>query len=60
VRNLAVQSIADGLFGKGFNPVGQQVAFNGVRFRIIGLLEKKGSSGIGDQDTVGRESPRAP
>lgn len=46
------QTVADGLFGKGSNPVGQQVSFNGVRFRIIGLLEKKGSSGIGDQDDV--------
>ncbi len=46
------QTVADGLFGKGNNPVGQQVSFNGVRFRIIGLLEKKGSSGIGDQDDV--------
>jgi putative ABC transport system permease protein len=46
------QTVADGLWGKGFNPVGQQVSFNGVRFRVIGLLEKKGSSGIGDQDDV--------
>jgi putative ABC transport system permease protein len=46
------QTVADGLWGKGFNPVGQQVSFNGVRFRIVGLLEKKGSSGIGDQDDV--------
>jgi putative ABC transport system permease protein len=46
------QTVADSLWGKGFNPVGQQVNFSGVRFRIIGLLEKKGSSGIGDQDDV--------
>ena len=46
------QTVADGLWGKGYNPVGQQVSFNGVRFRIVGLLEKKGSSGIGDQDDV--------
>src|SRR5947199_364853 len=46
------QTVVDHLWSKGFNPVGQQVAFNGVRFRIIGLLEKKGSSGVGDQDDV--------
>src|SRR6266545_2086986 len=46
------QTVVEHLWNKGFNPVGQQVSFNGVRFRIVGLLEKKGSSGIGDQDDV--------
>ena len=46
------QTVVEHLWSKGFNPVGQQVTFNGVRFRIIGMLEKKGSSGIGDQDDV--------
>ena len=46
------QTVVEHLWSKGFNPVGQQVDFNGVRFRIIGMLEKKGSSGIGDQDDV--------
>ncbi|HVW34177.1 MAG TPA: ABC transporter permease, partial [Acidimicrobiia bacterium] len=46
------QTVAEHLWGKGFNPVGQEVEFNGIRFRIVGLLEKKGSTGVGDQDDV--------
>src|SRR5882724_642059 len=44
------QTVVDHLFGKGVDPVGQQVEFNGVRCRIVGLLEKKGSNGFQDQD----------
>ena len=46
------QTVIDKLFGKGFDPVGQQVEFNGIRFRIIGVLEPKGSNGFQDQDDV--------
>jgi putative ABC transport system permease protein len=46
------QTVVDHLMGKGVNPVGQQVEFNGVRFRVIGLLDKKGSNGFQDQDDV--------
>jgi putative ABC transport system permease protein len=45
-------TVIDKLFGKGFDPVGQQVEFNGIRFRIIGVLEPKGSNGFQDQDDV--------
>ena len=45
-------TVVDHLFGKGVDPVGQQVEFNGVRFRIVGLLERKGSNGFQDQDDV--------
>ena len=45
-------TVADKLFGKGFDPVGQQVEFNNIRFRIIGVLEPKGSNGFQDQDDV--------
>jgi putative ABC transport system permease protein len=45
-------TVADRLFGKGVNPVGEQVEFNGIRFRIIGLQDKKGSNGFQDQDDV--------
>ena len=45
-------TVVDKLFGKGFDPVGQQVEFNNVRFRIIGVLEPKGSNGFQDQDDV--------
>ena len=46
------QTVIDKLFGKGFDPVGQQVEFNSIRFRIIGVLEPKGSNGFQDQDDV--------
>jgi putative ABC transport system permease protein len=46
------QTVIDKLFGKGFDPVGEQVEFNGIRFRIIGVLEPKGSNGFQDQDDV--------
>ena len=45
-------TVVDKLFGKGFDPVGQQVDFNNIRFRIIGVLEPKGSNGFQDQDDV--------
>ena len=45
-------TVADRLFGKDVNPVGEQVEFDGVRFRIIGLQDKKGSNGFQDQDDV--------
>jgi putative ABC transport system permease protein len=44
------QTVVDHVFPKGVDPVGQQVEFNGVRFRIIGLQVKKGSNGFQDQD----------
>jgi len=44
------QTVVDHLFPKGVDPVGQQVEFNGVRFRIIGLQVRKGSNGFQDQD----------
>ena len=44
------QTVVDHVFPKGVDPIGQQVEFNGVRFRIIGLQVKKGSNGFQDQD----------
>ncbi|HEV7862695.1 MAG TPA: ABC transporter permease [Acidimicrobiia bacterium] len=46
------RTVIQHLWGKGYNPVGQRVQFNGVRFQIIGVLEKKGSNGFQDQDDV--------
>ena len=43
-------TVVDKLFGKGVDPVGEQVDFNGIRFRIVGVLEPKGSNGFQDQD----------
>jgi len=45
-------TVVDKLFGNGVDPVGEQVEFNGIRFRIIGVLEPKGSNGFQDQDDV--------
>jgi putative ABC transport system permease protein len=45
-------TVVDKLFGPGVDPVGEQVEFNGIRFRIVGVLEKKGSNGFQDQDDV--------
>ncbi len=43
-------TVVDKLMGPGVDPIGQQVEFNGVRFRIVGLQTKKGSNGFQDQD----------
>ncbi|HMC78986.1 MAG TPA: ABC transporter permease [Acidimicrobiia bacterium] len=43
-------TVVDHLMGKGVDPVGQQVEFNGVRFRIVGMQVRKGSNGFQDQD----------
>ncbi|KNZ69933.1 hypothetical protein Tfer_1313 [Thermincola ferriacetica] len=37
------------LFGFG-NPIGQEVKINGVKFKVVGLLEEKGSSMGGSND----------
>jgi putative ABC transport system permease protein len=43
------QTVADHLFG-GLSPVGQNIKINGQNFHVIGLFDKKGSTGMGDQD----------
>jgi putative ABC transport system permease protein len=43
-------TVVDHLMGKGVDPVGQVVEFNGVRFRIVGMQVRKGSNGFQDQD----------
>jgi putative ABC transport system permease protein len=40
------------LWHKGYNPIGRDVQFNGIRFRIVGVMEKRGSNGFQDQDDV--------
>ena len=49
---LIGSTVVERLMGKGVDPVGQDVDFNGVRLRIVGLLTPKGSGGIGDEDDV--------
>ncbi|MBI4916484.1 MAG: ABC transporter permease [Acidobacteria bacterium] len=45
------QTVAENLFGEE-NPVGQVVRIKGLPFRVIGLLERKGGTSMGDQDDV--------
>jgi putative ABC transport system permease protein len=45
-------TVVQHLMGKGFDPVGQDVEFNGVRLRIVGLLTARGSDGVEDDDDI--------
>jgi putative ABC transport system permease protein len=45
------KTVARELFGKG-DPMGARIKFNGVKFRVIGVMQRKGSSGFQDQDDV--------
>ncbi len=46
------QTVVDNLFGDS-NPLGQIVRVKGVPFRVLGVLDKKGGSGMGqDQDDM--------
>ena len=47
------RTVVDNLFPNGENPVGRVVRFNKIPFTIIGVLEKKGTNSMGqDQDDV--------
>ncbi len=46
------QTVIKRLWHKGYNPIGRDVQFNGIRFRIVGVMEKRGSNGFQDQDDV--------
>lgn len=50
---LLGSEVSSKLFGFG-NPLGQEVKINGVKFKVVGVLEKKGSSfgGSGDDKVV--------
>ncbi len=46
------QTVVDNLFGEA-NPVGQIIRMKGVPFRVLGVLDKKGGSAMGqDQDDL--------
>jgi putative ABC transport system permease protein len=49
---LIGSTVVGRLLGKGVDPVGRDVDFNGVRLRVVGLLTSKGSDGIEDQDDI--------
>ena len=45
-------TVADHVFGKGVDPVGQTISFNNVFFEIVGLLEHRGAQATLDQDDI--------
>lgn len=45
------QTVADELF-EDSDPVGQKIRIRNIPFKVIGILESKGSSMMGDQDDV--------
>jgi putative ABC transport system permease protein len=47
------QTVVENLFGKGSDPVGLSIRIKNLPFEIIGILEDKGESGMGqDQDDL--------
>jgi len=48
---LLGQTNVDALFGKE-NPVGKTLNVNHIKFKVIGILPRKGSTGFRDQDDV--------
>ena len=50
---LAGKTVVDELFPNGENPVGKVIRFGSIPFRIVGVLESKGSNTMGmDQDDL--------
>ncbi|MCS7220335.1 MAG: ABC transporter permease [Anaerolineae bacterium] len=45
-------TVADKLFDSDEYPLGQTVKINDVLFRVVGVMEKRGGSGFGDEDNV--------
>jgi len=44
------QTVSDNLFPNGEDPIGQTIRIGKMPFEVVGLLEKKGASLMGDQD----------
>ncbi|HCI55723.1 MAG TPA: ABC transporter permease, partial [Bacteroidales bacterium] len=50
---LLGQTVVDNLFGEGVDPVGTTIRIKNLPFEVIGVLEDKGESGMGqDQDDM--------
>ena len=50
---LLGQTVIDDLFGTGFDPIGLSIRIKNIPFLIIGTIEDKGESGMGqDQDNM--------
>lgn len=46
-------TVAENLFGENVNPVGKNIRINNDPFKVVGLLESKGQSSVGqDQDDM--------
>ncbi len=47
------QTVVENLFKDGKDPIGQTIRFQGIPFKVIGVLEAKGENGMGqDQDDL--------
>ncbi len=47
------QTVVDNIFGEGVDPIGQNIRFNSIPFKVIGILKEKGDNTFGqDQDDV--------
>ncbi|MEW5986319.1 MAG: ABC transporter permease [Chloroflexota bacterium] len=46
------QAVVDNLFPEDIDPLDAEIKVNGLPFRVIGILEEKGGSIIGNQDDV--------
>jgi putative ABC transport system permease protein len=46
------QTVRETLFPGGESPVGQTIRINRALFTVIGVMERKGSTGFGDRDDV--------
>jgi len=50
---LVGQTVVDNLFPDGVNPIGQEIRFGKIPFKIIGVLASKGQNQMGqDQDDI--------
>jgi len=45
-------TVSTDLFGEGFDPVGGSIKIKGIEFKVIGLTESKGASGMNNQDDM--------
>lgn len=50
---LLGQTVVDNIFGDDVDPIGQNIRFNKIPFKVIGILEEKGDNTFGqDQDDI--------
>lgn len=45
-------TVSEDLFGKGVNPLGQNVRIGGTAYRIVGVTKEKGQTGFGNSDEL--------